>query len=118
MICTLPSFPRSRGGSHSESSCTTVETFERPAQLDAASSVGADVECVSQAVAEQVEGERRHDEEHAGEHHQPPCYVVETRGISEDLPPRRLVGRDAEAQVRERGLEEDALRDQQRRVAR
>src|SRR5579884_2305891 len=80
------------------------------------SALGAHVERVAEAVAEQVERESRDDQERAREQHQPPGDVVELRGVVEDRAPRRLGRGDAEPEVRERGLEEDVRRDQQRAV--
>src|SRR3954470_1975994 len=78
--------------------------------------LGANVQRIAQTVAEQVECERRDDQERAREEHQPPGDVVELRSLREDLSPRRLVRRNTKTKVGECRLEQDVRRYQQRRV--
>src|SRR6478609_9822772 len=80
------------------------------------SAVRPHVESVPEAVTEQVEGQSRDDEEQAREEHQPPGHVVVDGRPIQQAAPRGGLLRDAEAEVRERRLEDDRLRDQQRRV--
>src|SRR5919197_6201133 len=74
------------------------------------------VERVADAVAEEVEGEDGENEGRPGEDEVPPGGAEDRGGLGDHLPPARLGRVDADAEVRERRLEQDVLRDDQRRV--
>jgi hypothetical protein len=58
----------------------------------------ARIECVAQAVAEQVERERRGDQEKAGEDHEPPGDLEDAGGVRDHAAPRRNALGNSEAE--------------------
>src|SRR3974390_2546869 len=80
------------------------------------SAVAPDIQRIAEAVSEQVERESGENKKETREDNKPPGRVVIGLGFVQERPPRgRRVG-DAEAEVREGRLEQDALGDQQGRV--
>ena len=71
------------------------------------------VEGILQAVAEQVEGEHGEQQRKPGEQHVPPRGVEDRSGVGEHLPPAGRGRAHADAEERERRLEQDVGRDQQ-----
>ena len=78
--------------------------------------VGPGVECVSKAVAEQVEGEHGDQQEEPWEQPEPPDDVEVLERVADHAPPGGRVVGHAEPQEGEVRLEEDVGRDQERRV--
>jgi hypothetical protein len=74
------------------------------------------IEGVPQPVAEQVERQRRREQEQAGEEHRPPRRVEDLAGVGDLLAPRRRARGHADAQIGQRRLEQDVGRDDERRV--
>src|ERR671930_104039 len=74
------------------------------------------VEGVADPVAEQVERENGEQERGAGEGEEPPGAAEDRGRLRDHLAPARLRRIDADAEKRERRLEQDVLRDHQRRV--
>src|SRR6478752_10393997 len=74
------------------------------------------VEGVLQTVADQVERQDGQQEGEARESHEPPGGVEDAGGVGDHRPPARGGWLDADAQERQRCLEQDVRRDQQRRV--
>src|SRR5919109_3277298 len=74
------------------------------------------VEGVPHAVAEEVEGEHGEDERRAREGEEPPGRVEDRGGLGDHLAPARLGRLDSHAEVGEGRLEQDVLRDDERRV--
>src|SRR6266576_3052895 len=77
---------------------------------------GPRVEGIPEAVPQEVERERRDHQEHPREEEHPPRDPVEgtVRCVREHPAPGRRAGGDPDGEERERGLEQDVLRDQQR----
>src|SRR2546422_11057545 len=80
--------------------CGTIANFRR-------SERASGVECVPQAVPEQVEGEGREEHGETREDHQPRLRRVEVRRRREQVAPARGGQLDAEAEERESRLGED-----------
>src|SRR5437660_617064 len=78
--------------------------------------ISSHVQGIAQAITEQVERKRRNDEEETREENEPPCHVVESRGLVEKASPRSGIRRHAETEIREGSFEKDVVGDQQRRV--
>src|SRR5215208_6042917 len=74
------------------------------------------VEGVLQAVAEQVEGQHGGEKGQAGEEHVPPGGVEDRGGVGDHRAPARVRLLDADAEERQRRLEQDVGRDDQRAV--
>src|SRR5919197_2599495 len=74
------------------------------------------VEGVADPVAEQVERENGEQERGAGESEEPPGGVEDRRRLRDHLAPARLRRIDADTEKRECRLEQDVLRDHERRV--
>src|SRR5213593_2128263 len=74
------------------------------------------VERVADPVPEQVERQHGEQERGAGEREEPPRAVEDRRRLRDHLAPARLRRVDADAEERERRLEQDVLRDDERRV--
>src|SRR5919201_880394 len=74
------------------------------------------VERVANAVAKEVEGQNGEDERCPGEDEVPPGGAEDRRCLGNHLAPARLGRVDADAEVRERRLQQDVLRDDERRV--
>src|SRR5215216_5743152 len=79
-------------------------------------SLAPGVERVLQPVADEVEGEHGEEQREAGEEHEPPGVGEQLAGLGDHRAPRRRAAGDADAEERERRLEQDVGRDQQRRV--
>src|SRR5919108_3347099 len=76
----------------------------------------AGVERVADAVSEEVEGEHGEDERRPREGEVPPGGVEDRGGLGDHLAPARLGRVDADAEVGEGRLQQDVLRDDERRV--
>src|SRR5919108_3579184 len=75
------------------------------------------IECVSQPVAHEVERQRGQEQEQPGEQHEPRGHGEDTApGVRQHPSPRRDLLRDTHSEERERGLEDDVVRDDQRGV--
>ena len=90
---------------------TRVE--ERLATLVLRAATG--VECIPQAIAEEIEGEHREDEQGSWEDHQERSVGVEPTGdgVGNHAPPRWNLKRQAEAEVGQRRLSGDRTSDRQ-----
>src|SRR5262245_7717743 len=77
---------------------------------------GPRVQRVAHAVPQEVEGEHREDERRPGEGEVPPGRAEDRGGLGDHLAPAGLWRVDADAEVREGRLEQDVLRDDERRV--
>src|SRR5512133_3212221 len=75
---------------------------------------GSGIEGVPEAVPDQVEGRGGEEQEHPGEEHRPPGRIEDLRRVRDLAPPGRGGRGDADAEVRQRGLEQDVGRDDQR----
>src|SRR5436190_10193023 len=98
------------GLDHVVASPSTLPFLERSAPR-------ARVEGIPEAVPQEVEGQRRYHEEHPGEEEHPPRDPIQRAVgcVREHPPPGRGARRDTDGEERQRGLEQDVLRDQQRR---
>src|SRR5262249_19500707 len=86
------------------------------APLSGGFSAGSRVECVAYAVAQEVESEHRQEQRDPWEREEPPGGVEDRRRLGEHLAPARLRRADADTEIRQRRLEQNVLRDHERRV--
>ena len=117
----------SPGATENDTRCTACTVAREPTELDAqtvdlerrdahAADPPTRIERVAQTVADEVDREHGEEDGEPGEHGEPPLVFEVADRVGQQVAPARRRRLDAETEERQRGLDEDRLRDHEGRV--